>query len=155
MEASQIKNLKIIVICTSILGIALLGFAIFEYIFLKIFGLQYNSIGALLLFFVLYVFLEMPLSLIANALPKALKSLDIIQSSKGWLSIILNTCLTFGLIKVIDTFMDTISITWQGALLFALITALINWKLGEQDDEPPMRDSEEFKQIEQRLSSKK
>lgn len=51
--------------------------------------------------------------------------------------------------------MDTISITWQGALLFALITALINWKLGEQDDEPPMRDSEEFKQIEQRLSSKK
>lgn len=103
----------------------------------------------------LYVFLEIPLSLIANALPKALKSLGIIQSSKGWLSIFLNTCLTFGLIKVIDTFMDTISITWQGALLFALITALINWKLGEQDDEPPMRDSEEFKQIEQRLSSKK
>lgn len=51
--------------------------------------------------------------------------------------------------------MDTISITWQGALLFALITALISWKLGEKDDEPPMRDSEEFKQIEQKLRSKK
>lgn len=51
--------------------------------------------------------------------------------------------------------MDTISITWQGSLLFALITALFSWKLGEQDDEPPMRDSEEFKQIEQRFHSKK
>ena len=135
--------------------IILLGITFFEYIFLRLLGLQYNSIGALVFFFVMYVFLEIPLSLITNAIPKALKSVGIIQSSKGWLSFILNTGLTFALIKLLDTFMVNIAITWQGSLIFALITGLIGLKLKEKDDEPPMIDSEEFKTIENRLNSKK
>ena len=72
-------------ICTSIVLVILLGITFFEYIFLRLLGLQYNSIGALVFFFVMYVFLEIPLSLITNAIPKALKSFGIIQSTKGWL----------------------------------------------------------------------
>jgi hypothetical protein len=122
---------------------------------LRLLGLQYNSIGALVFFFVMYVFLEIPLSLITNAIPKALKSVGIIQSSKGWLSFILNTGLTFALIELLDTFMESISITWQGSLIFALITVLIGWKLEEKDDEPPMIDSQEFEKIGNRFNAKK
>ncbi|MEH7379152.1 YrvL family regulatory protein [Bacillus sp. JJ1533] len=74
------SKIKTTSICTSIVLIILLGITFFEYIFLRIFGLQYNSIGA---FFVMYVFLEIPLSLITNAIPKAIKSIGILQSSKG------------------------------------------------------------------------
>ncbi|ETT86719.1 hypothetical protein C176_08402 [Viridibacillus arenosi FSL R5-213] len=103
----------------------------------------------------MYVFLEIPLSLITNAIPKALKSVGIIQSSKGWLSFILNTGLTFELIQLLDTFMANIAITWQGSLIFALISGLFGLILKEKDDEPPMIDSEEFKGIGNRYNSKK
>ena len=59
------------------------------------------------------------------------------------------------LIKLIDTFMDSIAISWKGAMLFALITALIHWLLEEKSEEPPMADSEEFKRIEEKIISKK
>lgn len=103
----------------------------------------------------MYVFLEIPLSLITNAIPKALKSVGIIQSSKGWLAYILNTALTFTLIELLDTFMVNISITWQGSLIFALIAGLIGLKLREKDDEPPMTESEEFEKIGNSINSKK
>ena len=103
----------------------------------------------------MYVFLEIPLSLITNAIPKALKSIGIIQSSKGWLSFILNAGLTFSLIKLLDTFMVNISITWKGSLIFALISGLIGLKLKEKDEEPPMIDSEEFEKIGNSFNPKK
>ncbi|HZG70299.1 MAG TPA: YrvL family regulatory protein [Chondromyces sp.] len=127
----------------------------FEIIFLKVLGLQYHSIGDLVFFFVMYIFLEIPLSLIANTIPKALQSVGIFQSNKGWLSFILNTSLVFALIELLDSFMDNVSITWQGSLLFALITGLIGWAFKEKDDEPPMIDSEEFQEIGRRFTSKK
>jgi hypothetical protein len=38
-------------------------------------------------------------------------------------------------------FYVNITITWQGSLIFALITGLIGLELKEKDDEPPMLDS--------------
>ena len=122
------NKIKTIVICISIVSIILLGITFFEYIFLRLLGLQYNSIGALVFFFVMYFFLEIPLSLITNAIPKALKSVGIIQSSKGWLLFFLNTGLTFVLIESLDTFMMNIEITWQDSLIFAVISGLIGLK---------------------------
>lgn len=150
----SINKIKVIGICSSVILIILLGITFFEYLFLRLLGLQYNSIGALVFFFVVYLFLEMPLSLITNAIPKALKSVGIIQSSRGWLSFILNTGLTFALIELLDTFMVNIVIAWQGSLVFALITGLIALKLKEKDDEPPMVDSEEFKRIDNRFNTR-
>ena len=114
-------------------------------------GLQYQSLSDLVFFFILYLALEIPLSLITNAVPKALKSVGIIQSSKGWLQFILNTSFTFLLIRLLDTFMVDIDISWQSTLIFALVTGLIELKLNEKDDEPPMIDSEEFKNIDNRF----
>ncbi|MEC1895583.1 YrvL family regulatory protein [Bacillaceae bacterium CLA-AA-H227] len=143
------------VICTSIVLIILFGITFFEYIFLRLLGLQYNSISALVFFFVMYVFLEIPLSLITNAIPKALRSVGIIQSSNGWLSFILNTGLTFVLMELLDTFMVNIEIASQGSLIFALISGFFNWTLRENDKEPPDIDSKDFKEIENKFGSQK
>ncbi|MEH7618430.1 YrvL family regulatory protein [Cytobacillus firmus] len=143
------------VICTSIVLIILFGITFFEYIFLRLLGLQYNSISALVFFFVMYVFLEIPLSLITNAIPKALRSVGIIQSSNGWLSFILNTGLTFVLMVLLDTFMVNIEIASQGSLIFALISGFFNWTLRENDKEPPDIDSKDFKEIENKFGSQK
>jgi Regulatory protein YrvL len=133
----------------------LFGITFFEYIFLRLLGLQYNSISALVFFFVMYVFLEIPLSLITNAIPKALRSVGIIQSSNGWLSFILNTGLTFVLMELLDTFMVNIEIASQGSLIFALISGFFNWTLRENDKEPPDIDSKDFKEIENKFGSQK
>ncbi|MED0704076.1 YrvL family regulatory protein [Aeribacillus composti] len=135
----------------SIVLIILLFIAFFEYIFLRIIGFQYNSLLDLVLFFILYLFLEIPLAFITDAIPKALKSVGILQTSKGWLPFILNTALTFLLIEVIDNFMANIEIEWQGSLIFAMVTGFIGWKLRKDEDEPPDIDSEEFKEIDNKF----
>lgn len=125
----------------------------FEYIFLRIIGLQYNSFLDLVLFFTLYLLLEIPLTFITDAIPKALKSVGILRTSKGWLPFVLNTTLTFLLIEVIDNFMINIEIKWQSTLIFALITGFIGWKLKREEDEPPHIDNEGFKKIDNKYRS--
>lgn len=103
----------------------------------------------------MYVFLDIPVSLITNAIPKALRSVGIIQSSNGWLSFILNTGLTFVLLELVDTFMVNIEIAPQGSLIFALISGFFNWTLRENDKEPANIDSKEFRELENKFNSKK
>ncbi|RIJ63007.1 hypothetical protein CW357_17105 [Rummeliibacillus sp. TYF005] len=153
-EVFNINRVKTIVICLAIVLFFLLGISFFEFFVLRLLGLQYNSMGALVFFFVLYLLLEIPLSLISNAIPKALYSVGIIRSSKGLLSFLLDTGLTFTLINLLDTFMGNIKIEWQGAVIFSIITGFISWKLKETDEEPPTIDSEEFEEIEERMNSK-
>ncbi|WP_233190922.1 YrvL family regulatory protein [Sporosarcina sp. P19] len=152
-EEFTIKKLKTFFICTSIVLIILLSITFFEYIFLRLLGLQYDSIGALLFFFVLYLFFEIPLSLITNAIPKALKSVGIIKSSKGWLVFILNISLTFTLIGLLDHFMENIEISIQGVFIFALISGFLSWKLSENDVKPPDVESKEFKELEDKFNT--
>ncbi|MDQ0229880.1 hypothetical protein J2S19_001132 [Metabacillus malikii] len=107
------------------------------------------------IFIVSYVLLEIPLSMITGAIPKVLKSFGMIKTSKGIVPFILDISLTFGLIVVLDTVMEGIEFSWYGSLLFALFTGFISMKLKKADDEPPMIDSEEFKEIGNRLLEKK
>lgn len=144
------NKFKTIIICTSIVAIILLGTVLFEFALLRLVGLQYESLGALAIFFLIYLFLEAPLSLIADAIPKALKTVGLIQSSKGWSPFLLDIGLAYLLITTIDHFMPTITISWQGTFLFAFISGVISRKLKEDDDEPPMMDSEEFLELEKK-----
>lgn len=145
------NKVKTIVICGLIVAFILLGIVLFEFVLLKLLGLQYDSFGALVIFFLIYLFLEVPLSLIADNIPRALKTVGVIESSKGWLSFILDIGLAFILIATIDHFMETIMISWHGALLFALISGIISRKLKENDSEPPMIDSKEYKELHNKL----
>lgn len=145
------NKVKTIMICGLIVAFILLGIVLFEFVLLKLLGLQYDSFGALVIFFLIYLFLEVPLSLIADNIPRALKTVGVIESSKGWLSFILDIGLAFILIATIDHFMETIMISWQGALLFALISGIISRKLKENDSEPPMIDSKEYEELHSEL----
>ncbi|MEK4405951.1 YrvL family regulatory protein [Sporosarcina sp. FSL K6-6792] len=147
----HVNKVKTIVICGLIVAFILLGIVLFEFVLLKLLGLQYDSFGALVIFFLIYLFLEVPLSLIADNIPRALKTVGVIESSKGWLSFILDIGLAFILIATIDHFMETIMISWQGALLFALISGIISRKLKENDSEPPMIDSKEIEELHSKL----
>ncbi|XIH25765.1 hypothetical protein C1N73_28175 (plasmid) [Priestia aryabhattai] len=149
------NKVKTIVICLSIVLIILFAIMFFEFFTLKLLGLQYDSIGSLVYFFVLYLLLEIPLSLIVSAIPKALKSVGIIQSSKGLLSFLLDTGLTFAIINLLDIFMTHIKMEWLGAILFSIIAGFISSKLKEKDEEPPLIDSEEFKEIEKGFELRK
>lgn len=149
-----ISSVKTIVICLSIVLIFLLGISFFELMVLRLLGLQYASIGSLVFFFVFYLVLEIPLSLLTNAIPKALYSVGIIRSSKGLLSFLLDIGSTLILIQLLDKFMVDIKIEWQGVIIFSIIAGMISWILKENDEEPPKIDSEEFKKIEKRMNPK-
>lgn len=123
------------------------GHILFELIILRLLGLQYDSFGSIVIFFGFYLLLELPLSLIANAIPKALKTVGVIQSSKGWLLFSLNAVLTFTLITLMDTMMTSVKINWKSAIIFSLITGFISWKLKKKEEEPPMIGSEDFELI--------
>lgn len=151
----HIKKIKRIIIPLVIVLIVLVGISILEFFALHLLGLHYKSTGALILFFVLYLFLEIPLSLITDALPKALRSVGIIKTSKGWLPIVLDTGLQFVLIILLDALIRDISITWQGAIVFSLITGLISRKLKEREREPLVMDSNELKKVKSAMKTKK
>lgn len=154
-DVGEIKNnMKRIIIPLVIVLIVLVGLTLLEFYVLHLLGLQYKSVGALLLFFVLYLFLEIPLSLITDALPKALKSVGIIKSSKGWLPLILDTVLPLILILLLDALIRGITITWQGAIIFSLITGLISRKIKEGEREPPVMDINEIEKMRSEIDSK-
>ncbi|PEB47766.1 hypothetical protein CON65_23595 [Bacillus pseudomycoides] len=143
------KKFKTIVICTFIVAIILLGIVLFEFVLLRLLGLQYQSFGDLTIFFVIYLFLDVPLSLITDNLPKALKTVGMINSIRG-LSFILDMGKAYILITTIDYFMVTIMISWQGTLIFSLISGLIGMKLKKNDTDPPMIDSKKFQELDKK-----
>lgn len=85
--------------------IALFGGAV-----MKIFGFKYESIGSIILFFIIATIVSYPLSLIAGALPKVLLFLGrLTKRSAVLFYIVLDTCATsFGL-SIVDYFMETVS----------------------------------------------
>lgn len=81
--------------------------------------------------------------------------MGIIKSSKGWLPLILDTGLPFILILLLDAFISDITITWQGAIIFSLITGLISRKIKESEKEPPVLDSSiEIEKMRSEIASK-
>ncbi|MEH7458533.1 YrvL family regulatory protein, partial [Bacillus sp. JJ1127] len=138
-----------IVICTFIVAIILLGIVLFESVLLRLLGLQYQTFGDLTIFFVIYLFLDVPLSLITDNLSKALKTVGMINSIRG-LSFILDMGKAYILITTIDYFMVTIMISWQGTLIFSLISGLIGMKLKKNDTDPPMIDSKKFQELDKK-----
>lgn len=100
--------------------IALLGGAI-----MKIFGFEYESIGSIILFFVIATIISYPFSLIAEALPKVFLYLGKISKQMSILFyIILDTVATFYGLRVVDYFMQSVSATDISIIIVSLILAL-------------------------------
>lgn len=147
----MVKKVKVITICTSIVLAILLVLLFLDFLLLNLLGFQYDSPGALLFFLALYLFFEIPLSLIGNALPKALKSVGLTRTVKGWQVFTVNTVFTFILFRLLDIFMEGIKISVYGAIIFASVSGLLNLKFNKIEAEPPDIDSKEFQEIKKRL----
>jgi len=147
----SIKKLKTSIICISILSTIIILFTFFEFIALKILGLKYDSLSNLFLFLIIYGFLEIPLNLFLSSIMKALKATKILNSSKGLLRFLVNIIGTFILLNIIDIYMDSISITQFGILVFSVITGLIGWLSIQDDAEPPNYDTKEYNNIDKKF----
>ncbi len=149
------KKIKTGIICTMILCVILLCLTSFEYVLLSILGLQYDHFRSLCVFFILYVFLEIPLSLLTKGIPFALKSIGMLQTSKGIFAFSLHFGCTFVLIEGLDRLLHTVFISTQGAVIFAFVTACLNAWLRDKEVEPPNSDHKEFEQLSKKFLSKK
>ena len=92
---------------------------------MKIFGFEYESIGSIILFFVIATIISYPFSLIAEVLPKVLLSFGKLPKQMAILFyIILDTFATFYGLRVVDYFMQSVSATDISIIIVSLILAL-------------------------------
>ncbi|HHQ2480901.1 TPA: YrvL family regulatory protein [Bacillus cereus] len=68
--------------------------------------MQYESFGSLIILFSIYLFLAPFFSLITDTIPKALKTVEVISSSRGCLSFLLDIGVAYTSITIIDYFME-------------------------------------------------
>lgn len=92
---------------------------------MKIFGFEYESIGSIILFFVIATIISYPFSLIAEVLPKVVLSFGKLPKQMVILFyIILDTFATFYGLRVVDYFMQSVSATDISIIIVSLILAL-------------------------------
>lgn len=148
--AITIRGIKSLLICTLIVSPILIVFTSFEFLILKILGLQYESLWSLLIFFSVYGMSEIPTNLFLSACLKALTTLDIIQSHTGVLALFFHIASPFIILNIIDRLMTSVSISQLGMFLFSLVTGLVGWLSIQQDSRPPKLGSKEFEAYEKR-----
>ena len=92
---------------------------------MKLLGFQYESIGSIILFFIIATIMSFPLNLIAGALPKALYELERISKLDALiLYLTLDTIATsFGL-KIVDYYMSSVSATTISIVVISFLLAL-------------------------------
>lgn len=102
--------------------IALLGGTI-----MKVFGFDYNSVGSVVLFFIIATIISYPLNLIAGALPKALLTAE--RTSKQFaivLYLLLDTTATFIGLRIVDYYMNSVSATDISIIVVSILLSLFS-----------------------------
>ena len=112
--------------CSTIFLVVLSIIALISGSIMKIFGFQYESVGSIILFFIIATIMSFPLNLIASAFPKALLKLGKINWRTAFiLYLVLDTVATsFGL-KVVDYYMPTVSATNISIIIISLLFAFM------------------------------
>lgn len=120
------EKFKTFAICGMIFLLILSIIALISGSIMKIFGFQYESVGSIILFFIIATIMSFPLNLIASAFPKALLKLGKINWRTAFiLYLVLDTVATsFGL-KVVDYYMPTLSATNISIIIISLLFAFM------------------------------
>ena len=120
------EKFKTFAICGMIFLFILSIIALISGYIIKIFGFQYESVGSIILFFIIATIMSFPLNLIASAFPKALLKLGKINWRTAFiLYLVLDTVATsFGL-KVVDYYMPTVSATNISIIIISLLFAFM------------------------------
>lgn len=100
--------------------IALIGGAI-----MRLFGFYYTSVGSIILFFIIATIISYPFSLLAGAFPKVLFVLDKIDKQSAVIMyLLLDTFATFMGLRIVDYFMQSISVTTISIIIVSYVFAL-------------------------------
>ena len=119
------------IIASILAGVLMIGvmavIALFSGAVMSIFGLQYRSVGSMVLFFILASLISLPFNLIADSIPKALLHLGKIPRHTAIpLYLLLDSLATaFGL-RLVDYFMESVSATDFAVVVVSLLLALIS-----------------------------
>lgn len=92
---------------------------------MRLFGFKYESVGSIVLFFIIATVMTFPLNLIAGALPKALYELE--RVSKRFaiiLYLVLDTIATSLGLKIVDYYMLSVSATTISIIVISFLLAL-------------------------------
>lgn len=92
---------------------------------MKLLGFQYESIGSIILFFIIATIMSFPLNMVAGVLPKALYELERLSKPYAFiLYLTLDTIATsFGL-KIVDYYMSSVSATTISIVVISFLLAL-------------------------------
>ena len=111
-------------IIVGIIGTILSLIALFGGAFMKVFGFTYQSVGSIILFFVISGILAFPIELFVKAIPKVLFShfKKINKMEAKTVFVVLDTALSMVMFSLVDYFMASVSAT--PIALFAVSLAM-------------------------------
>ncbi|HAX72410.1 MAG TPA: hypothetical protein DCY20_02670 [Firmicutes bacterium] len=103
---------------------------------MKLFGLQYDSLLHLLLFFIVTAGIGFPIEAFAGALPKVLREAGFIQHKLYVvLFVILDTMSTYFVVSLVDHFMDSVQATELAIFIYAFVFAIASVLNNDDDKE--------------------
>ena len=101
---------------------------------MRLFGFRYDSVGQLLLYFLLGEVLGLPLDLLSTALPKALYHMGKVNHRQGNLLYIpVDALFTMAAFWLADRFMESVSTTGLSLCILGLGTALATLPIKKGD----------------------
>lgn len=115
-------GLAAIIITAIISVIAIFGGAI-----MKLFGFKYNSIGSIILYFIVVTIVGFPVDIILRVFSKVLISIGQLNKNTGKiLFVVLDTIGTCIVMAIVDYFMKSVSATDLAILVISFIIAIFS-----------------------------
>lgn len=119
------ERIVIFIVCGTIFIVALSIIALISGAIMRLFGFQYDSVGSIILFFIIATAISFPINLIAGGLPKALVELDKIgKNTAVILYLVLDTIATSIGLMIVDYCMQSVSATKISIIIISLLLAL-------------------------------
>lgn len=120
------EKILTLLICGAVFTGALSFIALISGAVMKLFGFQYESVGSVILFFIIATILSFPCNLISTALPKALYTLKkISRQTAQMLYLILDTVSTGLGLKFVDDCMSSVSATTLSIVIISFLLAVL------------------------------
>lgn len=120
--------LVIVGIIAAIIAAIVSVLAIFGGALIKIFGFTYQSVGSIILFFVVSGMLAFPIELFVKAIPKVLfshfKKINAFETKV--IFIVLDTSLSMMMLSLVDYYMKSVSATSVSLFVVSLVMAMLS-----------------------------
>ena len=137
----------IIVIVGIIAGIVAL-MSIFGGAIMNLFGFTYDSVGSVILFFIVSGIIAYPADLITSTLPAVLAEMGKIQRRTAIVvRIVLDTLCNCIIMAVVDYFMDSVAASDPALFMVSLVFAVADVWLDERDKKEEKDESEKEREV--------